>query len=84
MSTITIDVNIQQLNLLAQKIERIANEQSLVLRSIKRKTKTDLSPAHNLQQDIALSHNHKKRDISQKKSYTDAVPIPCNINKKWK
>jgi hypothetical protein len=67
MGTITIDVNIQQLNLLAQKIERIANEQSLALRPIGRKTKTDLSPAHNLQQDIALSYNRKKRDISQAK-----------------
>ena len=67
MSTITIDVDIQRLNLLAQKVEQIANNQSLALRPIDRSTKVDSLPAHNSRQDITLSRKRKRRDVSQVK-----------------
>lgn len=67
MNTVIIDVDIRQLNLLAQKIEEIANKQSLDSRSTEHKTRIDSSSIRTLKQDITLSHMRKKRDISQTK-----------------
>ena len=70
MSIITIDVNIQQLSLLARQIDQIANEQNLASRSVKGKLKaekTDLSFKFFPQQEVTLGYKRKKRDVSQTK-----------------
>lgn len=67
MSIITIDVNIHQLSIVAQKLEQIASEQSLALRTIDRKTKANSPPSRDPRHDITLSRDRKKRDVSRTK-----------------
>ena len=67
MSIVTINVDIQRLNLLAQQVEQIANEQSLASHMVRRKTQIDPSPTSVSRKEVTLSYRRKKRDISQTK-----------------